>query len=53
LDEAKQLLDVSDLNVETIAFECGFSTDRTFYRQFRDRYRITPTEYRNIAKKQG
>ena len=50
LDEAKRLLDNSELTIVTIAMECGFSTSRTFYRQFRERYRITPTEYRKMVK---
>ncbi|MCL2246298.1 MAG: helix-turn-helix domain-containing protein [Lentimicrobiaceae bacterium] len=52
LDEAKRLLDDSNLTIETIAIECGFYTARTFYRQFRERYRISPTEYRKIAGEQ-
>jgi len=52
MDEAKRLLEQSDLTIETIAEECGFNTSRTFYRQFRDRYRITPAEYRKIAENQ-
>jgi AraC-like DNA-binding protein len=50
LDEAKQLLDNSVLTIETIAYECGFNTSRTLYRQFRERYHITPAEYRKVAK---
>lgn len=50
LDEAKHLLENSDITIETIAFECGFNTARTFYRQFRERYRITPADYRKMAK---
>ena len=53
LDEAKRLLDDSNLTIETIAIECGFYTSRTFYRQFRERYRISPTEYRKIAGEQN
>jgi AraC-like DNA-binding protein len=49
LDEAKRLLEHSDLTREIIAFDCGFNTSRTFYRQFRERYHITPAEYRKIA----
>jgi len=51
LDEAKRLLDNSTLTIETIAFDCGFNTSSTLYRQFRERYRITPSEYRKIAKR--
>jgi len=50
LEEAKRLLDHSGLTIETIASDCGFSTLSTFYRQFRERYSITPAEYRKIAK---
>jgi AraC-like DNA-binding protein len=53
LEEAKRLLDHSDHTIETIATECGFQTPSTFYRQFRDRYRITPAEYRKSAKNNG
>ena len=53
LTEAKRLLDHSDLTIETIAFECGFNTASTLYRQFKEQYRITPTEYRKIAKELG
>ncbi|MCL2511883.1 MAG: AraC family transcriptional regulator [Bacteroidales bacterium] len=49
LDEAKRLLDNSDLTIETIATECGYTTTRTLHRQFREYYRMTPTEYRKMA----
>ncbi|MDR2972264.1 MAG: helix-turn-helix domain-containing protein [Bacteroidales bacterium] len=49
LDEAKRLLDDSNLTIESIAVECGFNTARTLYRQFRERYRITPAEYRKFS----
>jgi AraC-like DNA-binding protein/tetratricopeptide (TPR) repeat protein len=52
LEESKQLLAYSGHTIEAIAFECGFSTTSTFYRQFRERYSITPAEYRRIAKRQ-
>ncbi|MDR2971450.1 MAG: AraC family transcriptional regulator [Bacteroidales bacterium] len=49
LDEAKRLLESSDLTIETIAIECGFNTSRTLYRQFRERYRMSPAEYRRFT----
>ena len=53
LTEAKRLLGHSDLTIATIALECGFNTASTLYRQFKEQYRITPTEYRKIAKELG
>jgi AraC-like DNA-binding protein len=53
LDEAKRLLDNSNLTIETIALDCGFTTSSTFYRQFRERYRITPAEYRKFSVVSG
>jgi AraC-like DNA-binding protein len=50
LDEAKRMLDNSDSTIEAIATNCGFNTTRTFYNQFRERYRITPAAYRKMAK---
>ncbi len=50
LEEAKRLLEYSDLTIENITAECGFNTQQTFYRLFRDYYQITPSNYRKIAK---
>jgi len=50
LDEAKRLLENSNLSTETVAMQCGFNTYSTFYRQFREQYLITPVEYRKLAK---
>ena len=51
LEEAKQLLEARlDLNVEVIAEECGFNSRSTFYRLFRERYQISPTMYRKMAR---
>jgi AraC-like DNA-binding protein len=49
LDEAKRLLESSTLTIEAISLECGFNATRTFYRQFRERYRMSPTEYRRFT----
>jgi AraC-like DNA-binding protein len=51
LDEAKFLLENSDLSIENIALDCGFNTSRTLYRQFRDHFSIAPAEYRKAARK--
>jgi len=52
LEEAKQMLETRlDLNIETIAENCGFNSRSTFYRLFHEYYQISPAEYRSIAKK--
>ena len=53
LEEAKQMLETRfELNIETIAEDCGFNSRSTFYRLFRERYQINPTEYRKMAREQ-
>ena len=48
LEYAKELLAVSpEMTVDDIASAAGFGTRRTFSRLFKERYSITPTEYRN------
>ena len=48
LEYAKELLAVSpEMTVDDIASASGFGTRRTFSRLFKERYSITPTEYRN------
>jgi len=50
LEEAKQMLETRyDLTVEVIAEECGFNSRSAFYRHFRERYQMNPTEYRKIS----
>ena len=51
LEYAKELLAVSpEMTVDDIASAAGFGTRRTFSRLFKERYSITPTEYRNQSK---
>jgi len=48
LEYAKELLATSpEMTVDDIASASGFGTRRTFSRLFKERYSITPTEYRN------
>ncbi|GHT15831.1 hypothetical protein FACS189426_23650 [Bacteroidia bacterium] len=49
LEEAKRLLDTTDELIENIAEMSGYKTSRTFYRLFRERYNISPAEYRKMA----
>ena len=51
LEYARDLLVTSpDMTVDDIASASGFGTRRTFSRLFKERYSITPTEYRNQNK---
>ena len=51
LDEAKQLIETTEEQIESIAVSCGFKTSSTFYRLFRERYHISPAAYRKVAKR--
>ena len=54
LEEAKRMLEYCfDLNVDAIVEECGFASRSTFYRLFRERYQISPADYRKIAKEKA
>lgn len=46
LNEAVELLEKGEYTNETIAEEVGFGSVNTFYRQFRLKYGIPPSEYR-------
>lgn len=46
LDEAIELLENGEYTNEIIAEEVGFGSVNTFYRQFRQKYGISPLEYR-------
>lgn len=46
---AKYLLDTSSLSITQIAFECGFSTQRTSNRTFSEIVKISPREYRILS----
>ena len=51
LEYARELLVSSpEMTVDDIASAAGFGTRRTFSRLFKERYSITPTEYRNQSK---
>ena len=49
--EAKKLLETTDEPIKSIYETCGFSSQRTFYRQFTDNCKMTPAEYRNSSNK--
>lgn len=49
--EGKTLLSTSEKSIEEIGEECGFSSLRTFDREFRLHSGVTPSEYRKKHKK--
>jgi AraC-like DNA-binding protein len=49
LEEGKRLLESTNELIDSIAEMCGYKTSRTFYRLFRERYNISPAEYRKMA----
>ena len=56
LEHARRLLfsGISEkLTVEAIALNSGFNIRETFHRLFREKYRLTPSEYAKIAKEQS
>jgi AraC-like DNA-binding protein len=46
LQEARHLLDGSDLNLKTVAFNCGFPSVEHFCRIFKRRFGCTATDFR-------
>ncbi len=45
-ERAKSLLEISDLSILNIAFECGFDSVSYFNRVFKQAFGMTPSEYR-------
>lgn len=48
LNYAASMLDATKEPITNICYDCGFDSQRTFNRVFKDRYRMTPREYRNF-----
>ena len=51
LGYACKLLVSSDLIIDAIADKAGFNTVRTFQRQFKEKYNLSPSQYRKIYNK--
>ena len=47
LNHAVAMLEGSKESITDICYACGFESQRTFNRAFKERYRVTPREYRN------
>ena len=52
LDRAADLLSVSDMNVSSVAFECGFNDIPHFSKTFKQRFKIPPSLYQKQKKAQ-
>ncbi|MGN1375609.1 MAG: helix-turn-helix transcriptional regulator [Prevotella sp.] len=51
LEYACKLLEETDYVLEFVARESAFGAARTFYRAFKNKYNLTPTEYRKLSLK--
>ena len=51
LNYAQAMLDGGNESITKICYECGFESQRTFNRVFKERYRVTPREYKNANRK--
>jgi AraC-like DNA-binding protein len=51
MDAASHLLKTTSRTVVDIAIECGFGSERNFYRQFKEITGYTPKEYRSSSPK--
>lgn len=49
LDAAFEKMMTSDLDLTTIAIDCGFESYRNFYNAFIEVYRVSPSEYRKMS----
>ena len=47
LNYAISMLEGTNKPITTICYDSGFESQRTFNRVFKDRYKVTPTEYRD------
>jgi AraC-like DNA-binding protein len=47
LSYAQAILQDSNESITNIALDCGFESQRTFNRVFKERYKMTPREFRN------
>ena len=46
IEEAKQILETTDLSVEAVAHDVGYEDSSSFSRLFRRKTGITPAQYR-------
>lgn len=51
LEKAARLLQVSDQRISEIAFDCGFNDLANFTKSFTNKYKVSPTNYRQKLNK--
>ena len=51
LEIAKKLLSQSDLNISEIAYKVGLNSKSYFSKLFKDRYGLSPTDYKKSRMK--
>lgn len=51
LNYASSILEYTQEPITNICLDCGFESQRTFNRVFKERYKMTPREYRNRSNK--
>ena len=52
-NRAVHLLDTTNSNIEEIIHSVGFHDRTFFYRKFKDRYGVSPAEFRTLSRKHG
>ena len=50
LNYAVAMIKGTNESITNICYSCGFESQRTFNRVFKERYRMTPREYRHFRK---
>ena len=53
VEHAKNLLRSTDLKINDVIFESGFSDQKTFNRVFKELVNMTPKEYRGLSEVGG
>ena len=50
LEYARQLLEITDKNINELSFDAGFESPSHFIRTFKDHFKITPLQYKKNVK---
>ena len=50
LEHACKLLNSTDMIIDAVSDMSGFSSVRTFQRQFKEKYNLSPSQYRKLKR---